>query len=284
MSLLTVREIKERTEAFFKSRGIPDARFDTDALIAHVLGLKRLELYLDLDRPLTESQLAALRPLVKRRASREPLQYILGAVEFYGMELKVDARGLIPRHETEELIEQIVEQLSEAPGRILDLGTGSGALALALAQKYPEATVDAVDVSPQALSLARENAQSLGLESRVQFHEGNWFAPLDTDENQYDLIVSNPPYLTKKEMATAEPEVADYEPHDALVSGDDGLDAIREIFNEVKTFLKKGGLFALETGIDQQAELDALSAATNLEGYCLRDFSGRPRFYFARKM
>lgn len=284
MSLLTVREIKERTEAFFKSREVPNARFDTDALIAHVLGLKRLELYLDMERPLTESQLAALRPLVKRRANREPLQYILGAVEFYGMELKVDARGLIPRHETEELIEQIVEQLPEAPEKILDLGTGSGALALALAQKYPEATVDAVDVSPLALSLARENAQSLGLESRVQFHEGNWFAPLDSGEHPYDLIVSNPPYLTKKEMATAEPEVADYEPHDALVSGDDGLDAIREIFNGVEAFLKKGGLLALETGISQQAELDALSAAANLEGHCLHDFSGRPRFYFARKL
>ena len=284
MPLLTVREIKERTEAFFKSKEVPDARLDTDALIACVLGLKRLELYLDLDRPLTESQLAALRPLVKRRANREQLQYILGAVEFYGMELKVDARALIPRHETEELVEQIVEQLSEAPGRILDLGTGSGALALAFAQKYPEARVDAVDVSPQALSLAQENAQSLGLDSRVQFHEGNWFSPLNSDENQYDLIVSNPPYLTQKEMITAEPEVADYEPHDALVSGDDGLDAIRKIFNEVETFLQKGGLFALETGIDQQAELDALSAAAKLEGHCLRDFSGRPRFYFARKM
>lgn len=284
MPLLTVREIKERTEAFFKSKEVPDARLDTDALISYVLGLKRLELYLDMDRPLTESQLAALRPLVKRRANREPLQYILGAVEFHGMELKVDVRALIPRHETEELVEQIVEQLSEAPGRILDLGTGSGALALAFAQKYPEARVDAVDVSPQALSLARENAQSLGLESQVQFHEGNWFTPLDSSENQYDLIVSNPPYLTKKEMATAEPEVADYEPHDALVSGDDGLDAIRKIFNEVETFLKKGGLFALETGIDQQAELDALSTAANLKGSCLNDFSGRPRFYFARKM
>ncbi len=284
MLLLTVREIKERTEAFFKSKGVPNARLDTDALLAYVLGLKRLELYLDLDRPLTESQLAELRLLVKRRATREPLQYILGTVEFYGMELKVDARVLIPRHETEELIEQIVEQLSEAPGRILDLGTGSGALALALAQQYPEATVDAVDISPQALSLAQENAQSLGLESQVQFYEGNWFAPLNSGENQYDLIVSNPPYLTQKEMATAEPEVTDYEPHDALVSGDDGLDAIREIFNEVETFLKKGGLFALETGIGQRTELDALSATASLEGLCFSDFSGRPRFYFARKI
>lgn len=283
MSLLTVREIKERTEAFFESKGVSEARLDTDVLIAHVLHLKRLELYLDMDRPLTESQLAALRPLVKRRANREPLQYILGTVEFYGMELKVDKRALIPRHETEELVDRVVKQLHEAPERILDLGTGSGALALAFVREYPEANVDAVDVSSSALSLARENAQSLGLESRIQFHEGSWFAPLGSGKNQYDLIVSNPPYLTPKEMATAEPEVTAHEPHAALVSGEDGLDAIREIFSEVGQFLKAEALFALETGIGQQADLDALSTAANLEGKHYKDFSGRPRFYLAQR-
>jgi len=283
MSLLTVREIKERTETFFQNKGVTEARLDTDILIAHVLGLKRLELYLDLDRPLTESQLDELRPLVRRRANREPLQYILETLEFYGMELKVDQRALIPRQETEELVEQIVKQLSEAPKSILDLGTGSGALALAFASEYTEAAIDAVDISPSAISLAKENAHSLGLESRIQFYEGSWFEPLGTGQRQYDLIVSNPPYLTQKEMTTAEPEVTDYEPHNALVSGKDGLDAIRTLFNHVDTFLKEGGLFALETGIGQEAKLDAMSTATNLKGHCLRDFSGRPRFYFARK-
>jgi release factor glutamine methyltransferase len=280
MSLLTVREIKERTEAFFNSKGVPDARLDTDALIAHVLGLKRLELYLDLDRPLTEKQLTELRPLVKRRASREPLQYILGTVEFYGMELKVDSRALIPRPETEELVDQVAKRLHEAPEKILDLGTGSGALALAFARKYPEARIDAVDVSSSALSLARENAESLDLESRIQFHQGSWFDPLDQDGNQYDLIVSNPPYLTQKEMETAEPEVIDYEPHGALLAGVDGLDAIREILRKGGDFLKQDGLLVLETGIAQQAELDVLSEAANLKGRCIQDLSGHSRFYF----
>ena len=158
MALLTIREIKERTEAFFESKGVPNARLDTDTLIAHSLGIKRLELYLDLDRPLTESQLAELRPLVKRRADREPMQYIIGSVDFCDMELKVDARALIPRYETEELVERVSEALSVAPKQILDLGTGSGALALAFAKRYPEASVDAVDFSAQALSLAKENA------------------------------------------------------------------------------------------------------------------------------
>ncbi len=283
MSLLTVREIKERTETFFETKGVPNARLDTDALIAQVLELKRLELYLDLDRPLTEAQLNTLRPLVKRRANREPLQYILGTVEFYGMELKVDSRALIPRHETEELVEQVVKQLSVTPRTILDLGTGSGALALALAKEYPDARVDAVDLSSSALSLAKENAQSLGLESSIRFHQGSWFSPLNANETRYDLIVSNPPYLTLEEMTTAEPEVVDYEPQNALVSGEDGLDAIRKIFNTVGTFLKDEGLFALETGISQQSELNALSAASNLNGHFLEDCSGRHRFYFARK-
>ena len=127
MPLLTVREVKKRTEAFFKSKGVPNVRLDTDALIAYVLGVKRLELYLDLNRPLTETQLSALRPLVRRRANREPLQYIIGMVDFFEMQLKVDPRALIPRHETEELIELIVRKLPEPPGRILDLGTGTGA-------------------------------------------------------------------------------------------------------------------------------------------------------------
>ena len=284
MALLTIREIKERTETFFESKGVPNARLDTDTLIAYSLGMKRLELYLDLDRPLTEVQLAALRPLVKRRAEREPLQYIVGTVDFCDMELKVDRRALIPRYETEELVELVSEALTENPKQILDLGTGSGALALALANKYPKASVDAVDVSAAALSLATENAAALGLSARVTFYEGSWWCPLGLGEQRYDLIVSNPPYLTNKEMATAEPEVVDHEPHSALVSGADGLDDCRLIFKNAASHMQPGGLLALETGIAQSEALDALAAAAGLQGESLEDLSGRPRFYFARKV
>jgi release factor glutamine methyltransferase len=283
MSLLTIREIKERTETFFKSKGVPNARLDTDTLIAHSLGMKRLELYLDLDRPLTEAQLVELRPLVKRRADREPLQYIVGTVDFCDMELKVDARALIPRYETEELVELVSETLSETPNIILDLGTGSGALALAFAKKYPEASVDAVDCSAKALSLAKENAQAQALEARVTLHEGSWFSPLGLGEQRYDLIVSNPPYLTEEEMTTAEPEVVAHEPHSALVSGGDGLDDLRLIFKDASSHLKPGGLLALETGIAQTEALNTLCEAAGLKGESLEDLSGRPRFYFARK-
>lgn len=283
MALLTIREIKERTEAFFESKGVPNARLDTDMLIAHSLGIKRLELYLDLDRPLTESQLAELRPLVKRRADREPMQYIIGSVDFCDMELKVDARALIPRYETEELVERVSEALSVAPKQILDLGTGSGALALAFAKRYPEASVDAVDFSAQALSLAKENAITQELAERVTFYEGSWLCPLGLGEQRYDLIVSNPPYLTEEEMTTAEPEVVAYEPHSALVSGADGLDDLRLIFKDAAAFLKPGGLLALETGIAQAEALNTLAETAGLQGECIEDLSGRPRFYFARK-
>lgn len=278
--MLTVREIKERTEAFFQQKNVPNAKLDTDILIAHSLGLKRLDLYLDMDRPLTEAQLDALRPLVKRRADREPLQYIVGTTEFYGLTLKVDTRALIPRHETEELVELIVERLESAPKRILDLGTGSGALALALASKYEEAEVTAVDQSAEALALAKENADGLGLSERITFLEGSWFEPIP-DGASFDLIVSNPPYLTEAEMETAEPEVVAHEPHGALLSGGDGLDDLRVILKEAKTFLAEGGLLAMETGIAQHGVLKELAESAGLSGESIEDLSERPRFFFA---
>lgn len=280
--MLSIREIKERTETFFKKKGVPNPKLDTDILIAHSLGIKRLDLYLDLERPLTEAQLGELRPLVKRRADREPLQYIVGSTEFYGLTLKVDKRALIPRHETEELVDLIIEQQEVSPKRILDLGTGSGALALALASKYPEAEIIAIDQCAEALALAAENAQALGLGDRINFLKGNWWAPISND-TAFDLIVSNPPYLTKAEMKTAEPEVIEHEPHAALVSGADGLDDFRILLEGAPKFLVEGGLLAMETGIAQTEALTDLSEQVGLTGRSIEDLSGRPRFFFVRR-
>ena len=277
--MLSIREIKERTEDFFKQKGVPNPKLDTDILIAHSLGIKRLDLYLDLERPLTDAQLNELRPLVKRRADREPLQYIVGTTEFYGLTLKVDKRALIPRHETEELAELIVEQLEKPPTRILDLGTGSGALALAMASKYPGAKVTAVDQSKDALALAAENTQALELDNQIQFFEGNWWSPI-SDDQTFDLIVSNPPYLTEAEMKTAEPEVIRHEPHDALVAGKDGLDDFRVLLEGAPKFLAKGGLLAMETGIAQSNALAEMAQQVGLSGRSIEDLSGRPRFFF----
>ncbi len=278
--MLTIREIKVRTETFFREKGVPNAKLDTDVLIAHSLGIKRLDIYLDLDRPLTEAQLTVLRPLIKRRASREPLQYIIGNTEFYGITLKVDPRALIPRHETEELIELIVERLETPPARILDLGTGSGAIALALASKYSDAKVTATDQSDEAITLAKENAVALNLSSRVTFIRGNWFEPLDPGA-RFDLIVSNPPYLTEIEMQTAEPEVIGHEPYSALVSGQDGLDDLRLLFKSVSKHLAKGGLVALETGVGQTDAIKAMALKASLHGQSVLDLRKCHRFFFA---
>lgn len=281
--MLTIREIKQKTEAFFEQKGVPNPKLDTDLLIAHALGIQRLQIYLDLDRPLTDPQLDSLRPMVKRRGNREPLQYILGTVQFMGLELKVDSRALIPRHETEELVELLQERFSNAaPKRILDLGTGSGALALALATCYPDAEVVAVDISSEALGLAKENADILGLTERITFYEGSWLDPLPEGQC-FDWIVSNPPYLTESEMTSAEPEVVNYEPHSALVSGSEGMNDLETLFAQAPTYLNEGGLLALETGIAQKDALDTLSQGAGLQGISLEDLSGRPRFYFAKK-
>lgn len=280
--MLTVREIQSRTADFFRAKGVPDAKLDADLLLAHVLGLRRLDLYLDIERPLTDAQLDQLRPLVKRRADREPLQYILGFVEFCGLCLKVDPRVLIPRPETEELVERIQQALDSAPRRILDLGTGSGAIAIALAREYPEAETTAVDLSEDALVLARENAAAHASKNPVRFLRGNWLEPL-AQADCFDLIVANPPYLSEDEMATAEPEVAVHEPRSALASAEDGLDDLRQILAVAPRHLSGGGLLALETGIAQHAALEQMAAASGLgrtQSQC--DMNGRQRFFFAR--
>jgi release factor glutamine methyltransferase len=278
--MLTLREIKARTEPFFIEKGVPNPVLDLDLLLAHALKIKRLDLYLDLDRPLTEAQLEILRELVKRRAAREPLQYIIGSVEFGGLNLAVDSRALIPRPETEELLEWITTQKS-IPKSILDLGTGSGALALTLARAYPEAKVCAVDASPQALELACENAARNALQNRVSFLEGNWWDPLPLDAS-FDLIVSNPPYLTEDELATAAAEVANHEPRQALVAGSDGLDDLRILLARAADFLEPEGIFVLETGIAQAEALKGMAETAGLEGKPMNDLSGRPRFFVAQ--
>lgn len=279
--MLSIREIQEKTLGYFAGKGVPNPKLDTDLLIAHVLGLKRLDLYLDLERPLTDAQLDTLRPLVRRRAEREPLQYIIGSTEFCGLELKVDKRALIPRPETEELVEHIRSRLVKAPTRILDMGTGSGALAIALAVAYPEAEVWAIDSSEAALQLAKENGNSHVPGDRIHFEPGSWWAAVP-DGMHFDLVVSNPPYLSETEMRTAEPEVVEHEPTGALASGADGLDDLKLIIASANEHLNVGGMLALETGILQHAELERLCSEAGLQGESLDDLSGRPRFYFAR--
>lgn len=280
--MLTLLEVIRRTTAFFSEAGVETPRLDAEWILAGVLGLSRMELYQQFERPLEESELEKVRPLVKRRAKREPLQHILGEVEFFGLDIKVDRRALIPRPETEELAD-LLSRRTPPPGSILDLGTGSGALALALARAFPEAEVVAVERSGDALDLARENAARNGLRERVSFVAGDWLAPLDP-ATSFDWIVANPPYLTEEEWETAQPEVKDFEPREALVAPDSGCADLERIIAEAPAFLAPGGLLALETGIEQHGRLrEAASAAGLVEVEALRDLSGRERFFLARR-
>jgi release factor glutamine methyltransferase len=279
----TLLDIVRKTTDFLRAKGVENARLDAEVLVAHALKLRRMDLYLQFERLLTEPELAAIRPLVKRRSQREPLQHIIGETDFFDLKLKTDRRGLIPRPETEQLLELVTNAHPTAPARILDLGTGTGAIALALAKFWPESAVVAVDRSAEALALARENAASLALADRVRFVASDWFASL-AGEPPFDLIVSNPPYLTAAEVAAAEPEVRDHDPVAALVAERDGRADLEAILRSAPTFLVPGGLLALETGIDQH---EALTTFARQLGYTAidskRDLTDRDRFLLLRK-
>lgn len=281
--MLTVLEIIKKTTEFFAARGIENPRLNAELLVGRGLGLGRMQLYLQFERPLTPAELETIRPLVRRRGQREPLQYVLGETDFFGLTLKTDRRALIPRPETERLVELVVTRPWTAPpAQILDLGTGTGAIALALAKHFPDARVTAVDRSAEALSLAAENADKTGLRERITLLESDWFGAVPASA-VFDLIVANPPYLSAAETAETAPEVRGFEPHAALTAdGDDGLGDLRQIIAQARTFLRAGGLLALETGIAQHAELLALASAAGLaRAASERDLSGRDRYVFA---
>lgn len=278
----SVLDVLKKTEAFFSKAGLESPKVNAEWLLAETLGFKRLDLFLQWDRPLEEEILCVLRERVQRRAKGEPLEYILGTVEFHEIRLDVAPGVLIPRKETEQLVERVLTRLQtvESP-RIVDLGTGSGAIALALANALPQAKVLAVDSSREALLQARANGDKLGLRERVSFRLGNW---LDGLEFEADCIVSNPPYLTHEEWEAARPDVRLHEPREALVAGDKGLADLKLILQQSLTRLAGDGFVALETGIDHAAPLKGF--ATGL-GYANTevetDDSGRDRFFFASR-
>ncbi|HZP60563.1 MAG TPA: peptide chain release factor N(5)-glutamine methyltransferase [Opitutaceae bacterium] len=276
--MLTLLEVIKKTADFLAGKGVEHPRLDAELIIGHALGLKRMQLYLQFERLLTDAELEKLRPLVRRRGAREPLQYVLGETEFFGLKLKTDRRALIPRPETERLVEIVVQQVTTPPARILDLGTGTGAIALALARHWPEAKVTAVEASEAALTLANENVAALDLAERVRFLRSDWFAALAPDE-RFDLVVANPPYLSADEIAQAAPEVREFEPAAALKADEGGLAELKKILAATPAFLAPGGLLALETGIAQHAALLLLAAETGFSRTeSLPDLTGRDRF------
>jgi len=286
---VTVLEAIQRSTEFLARKGVDSPRLQTELLLAHLLQRPRMQLYLNFERALTPSQVESLRELVKRRGSREPLQHILGTTSFCGLEIAVNRHALIPRPETELLAERgwtFLNQLSTLdprPSTALDFGTGSGCLAIALAHKCPAARFHAIDLSPAALALARENAARHSLAERIEFLEGDGFAVVPAG-SQFDLIISNPPYIPSAEIATLQPEVRDYDPCAALDGGPEGLDYYRRLAAEAGPFLKAGGRLMLECGDGQAPRVqEILEQQKWIVEAIQEDYNHTPRIVIARR-
>lgn len=270
----TVLKILQWTAGYFRDRGIERGRLDAELLLAETLGLNRVGLYLNYDRPLDAEELGVYRERVSRRGRREPLAYILGRTEFWSLPISVTPAVLIPRPDTEALVEEALSHGRDA-ATILDVGTGSGAIALALASELPAAAVTGVDVSPEALAVAAENARRNGLAERIVFRREDLAA---LSGGPYDLIVSNPPYISVAELEGLMPEVRDYEPRQALDGGADGLDCYRHLARQAATLLRPGGWLLVEIGSGQQDAVRTLWEQAGLADIFERaDYAGIPR-------
>lgn len=270
---------------YLSERGVPSGRLDAEHLLAHAVGVGRLQLYLEHERALSAGELDAYRPLLKRRAGREPLQYILGRQPFRELDLEVSADVLIPRPETEVLVGEVLAwaEGQERPDlRGLDVGTGSGAIALSLAFEGSFASVLATDVDARALDVARRNRDAANLADRVELRLGPLFEPVRPDE-RFDVIVSNPPYVADAEAEALEPEIVDWEPRRALFGGADGLDVLRGLITGAPPLLVTGGLLALEVGEGQAAAVAELVHGSERYGEpaVRRDYAGKERIVLA---
>ena len=249
--MLTVLESIKLSTEYLGKKGVESPRINAELLLAHILKCKRLDLYLTFDRPLSDEEVTLYRSFLKRRGEYEPLQYIVGSVEFYGLPFLVNSSVLIPRQETEILVEEIIEQNKKDPRiKILDIGTGSGNIAVALAKHLPGSKVVASDLSKDALELAGKNSVQNGTESQVKFIENDILVSYP-DEKEFDVIVSNPPYVSGNDFEKLRPELKVYEPRQALTDDADGLIYYREISLKAKELLRPGGRLYFETGEGQ---------------------------------
>ena len=277
----TLGEVLRLSTAHLERNGSPTARLDAELLLGHALELGRVELYTGFERPLSEAELAACRELIARRAKREPVAYILGRWGFRGLDLDVDPRVLVPRPETELVVGRCLELVAGAAApAMLDVGTGSGAIALALASELPEARVTACDVSEDALAVARANGERLGID--VEWVASDLFAGLG--ERRFDLVVSNPPYVAEGELAGLAPEVRDWEPRGATVAGKTGLEVIERLAAKTRVALEPGGAVVLEVGAGQAGAAGQLLEEAGITGIgCERDHAGIERIVWGRR-
>jgi len=270
-----VRELIQRSASWLSEKGIDSARLEAELLLAHVLRMERLRLYMEADRPLIDAETDAYRDVIKRRARGEPVAYITGTREFYALAFEVTPDVLIPRPETEFIVDRVREL---KPKRLLDIGTGSGCIAIACAVRLPEATVVATDVSGEALAVARRNAESLGVADRLEFREGDLFAPLANDE-RFDVIASNPPYVSQ---GGALPEVDLHEPHVALYPGASGLEILDRLIPRAPAHLNPGGSLLVEIADEQAGAVQQMAEPHFAETTVHADLAGMLRTLEAR--
>ena len=272
----TIGEIVKWSEGFFEGRGAETPRLDAEVMLSFLLGVARIYLYVHFDQPLTEGELSRYREMVKRRAAGEPVAYIVGRKEFMGLTFKVTSDVLVPRPDTETLVTAVIERLKDRGGaKIADIGAGSGAVALSLAEYLPEVFLTAVDISREALKVARENAEKLGFSERVEFREGDLLAPLEGET--FDAIVSNPPYIPRGETESLPSEVK-AEPRLALDGGEDGLDFYRRLLKESGGLLREEGFLAVECGDGQSGRiLEIAKGGAFSEPKMYRDLAGKER-------
>lgn len=278
---MTVLEVLQSTTGYFQKRKIDNPRLNAEHLLAHVLRRKRIDLYLKFEQTLPESDLAPLRELVRRRGAGEPLQHLLGTVEFCGYTFRCDKRALVPRPETEQFVELLISRFKSkiASPRVVDVGTGSGVIALTLAAKFPKAEIVGVDISEDALMLARENSERLGLADRVAFLRSNL---LENVQPGLDLIAANLPYVSTEDREKLSREVL-HDPDVALFAGARGDEVVQELIARAPSWLTPGGMLALEIGIGQSETLTSALIEKNYRDICNeKDYSGVTRFLFAR--
>lgn len=278
----TIRRVLEWTKGHFEKQDVDSPRLTAEILLTHVLKTTRVKLFMDLDRPLDKDELATYRALIQRRLAGEPTQYLVGSKEFYGRRFMVDPRVLIPRSETELLVEGLLRNLpKDAPARVLDLCTGSGCVALSIAAERPRASVWATDVSDDALAVAKLNAEKLELAGRVTFFAGSLLEPLPPDA-RFDAIASNPPYIPSGELPGLQREVQ-REPKLALDGGFDGLAVVRPLIAAAAPRLIPGGWLALEIAEDQGPRVKDLFEAAGLVDVRIEaDLARHDRLVFGR--
>lgn len=276
--MISVKEVLKKSELFLKEKGVPSARRSAEDVLSLCLNLPRIDLYVSYDRPLQEEELQKVRSFLKRRALREPIQHIEGSVDFFHCKFKVNSSALIPRNETEQLVDKVAKYLENedlSQKKLLDLCTGSGCIAISLKKKFPDLNVVGADLSKKALQLAIENARLNQVE--VQWVESDLFNAL---EEHYDYIVCNPPYISKQEMETLEPEVVQYEPEMALTSGKTGFEIYERVAEELNDKLKSGGKVWFEMGYNQKEGVKNLFSKKGFQQINFeKDYAAHNRFF-----